>query len=205
MTEIKSALEIAMAKTQDIKGDKNTLKMNELKNQGKKLASEFLDPVSKVSERDVIAKLKSLPGEEKKAYVDGFFKVMLANLTLPSSDAYAEKLGERLETLEKGMQAVLKDRKQTSYIFQQIQQFFEQYLNTREQIEESVKAQYEPKLREKERALEQQMGAKVNLTHEQDQEYLALLSKNYGRLDEQYNEALQQVKDQFEQMLNAGR
>jgi formiminotetrahydrofolate cyclodeaminase len=49
------------------------------------------------------------------------------------------------------------------------------------------------------------MGAKVNLTHEQDQEYLTLLSKNYARLDEQYNEALQQVKDQFEQMLNAGR
>ena len=48
------------------------------------------------------------------------------------------------------------------------------------------------------------MGAKVQLTHEQDQEFLALLSQNFTRLDEQYNEALQQVKDQLKQMLGMG-
>lgn len=201
MTEIKSALEIAMAKTQDIKGDKNTLRISELKNDGKRLASDFLDPVSKVDERDISTKLKSLSDADRTPYVDGFFSVMMANLTLPSNETYSEKL----KVLEKGVQAVLKDRKQTGYIFEQIQQFFEQYINARDQIEEGVKEQYEPKLREKERMLEQQMGAQVHLTHEQDQEFLALLSKNFSRLDEQYNEALQRVKDQFEQMLGAVR
>ena len=96
---------------------------------------------------------------------------------------------------------MIKEKKQVTYIFQQVSQFFEQYMQAREQIEAGVKEQYEPKLREKERMLEQQMGAKVQLTHEQDQEFLALLSKNYSRLDEQYNQALGQVKDQLKQML----
>ncbi len=201
MTEIKSALEIAMEKTQGIKGDKTTLKINELKNEGKKLASEYLDPVSKVDEGEVAAKFKSLSKEDKNPYIEGFAGVMIANITLPSNNTFPETL----KALEKGLQLVIKDRKQLSYIFQQISQFFEQYLTTREQIEQGVKEQYEPKLREKERALEQQMGAPVDLTHEQDPEYLSLLSKNYARLDEQYNEALGRVKEQLEQMIKAGR
>ena len=196
MTEIKSALEIALARTQDIQGDKETLKLNELKNEGKKLASAYLDQLSETGEREVASKLKSLPDSEKKPYVEGFSGVLIANLTLPSGDEFDEKL----TALEKGFQTIIKDKKQITYIFQQINQFFEQYIKTRLQIENAVKEQYEPKLREKERLLEQQMGAKVHLTHEQDQEYLALLSKNYSRLDEQYNQALGQVKDQLKQM-----
>ena len=196
MTEIKSALEIALARTQDIQGDKETLKLNELKNEGKKLASAYLDQLSETGEREVASKLKSLPDSEKKPYVEGFSGVLIANLTLPSGDEFDEKL----TALEKGFQTIVKDKKQVTYIFQQISQFFEQYIKTRLQIENAVKEQYEPKLREKERLLEQQMGAKVHLTHEQDQEYLALLSKNYSRLDEQYNQALGQVKDQLKQM-----
>ena len=196
MTEIKSALEIALARTQDIQGDKETLKNNELKNDGKKLASSFLDPGSEVGENDVSSKLKSLSGSERDPFIDGFFSVLQANLTLPQTDSFSDRLSQ----LEKGFQAIIKEKKQVAYIFQQVSQFFDQYLQARDQIEAGVKEQYEPKLREKERLLEQQMGAKVALTHEQDQEYLALLSKNFSRLDEQYNQAMQQVKDQLKQM-----
>ena len=201
MTEIKSALEIALDKTRDIKGDKSTLRNNELKNEGKKLASEYLDPVSKLDEGDVVSKLKSLSGSDRKPFTEGFSSALLANLNLPSNDAFTE----RLKSLEKGFQAVVKERKQLAYVFQQIQQFFDQYLQTRTQVESGVKEQYEPKLREKERLLEQQMGAKVHLEHEQDPEFVALLSKNYSRLDEQYNQALQQVKDQLKQIYESGR
>ncbi len=201
MTEIKSALEIALARTRDIQGDKETLKNNELKNDGKKLASSFLDPGSKVDEKEVTTVLKSFSDAERKAFSEGFSGVMLANLTLPSEDTYADKLS----LLEKGLQAILKEKKQVAYVFQQVGQFFKQYMKAREQIEAAVKEQYEPKLREKERLLEQQMGAKVHLAHEQDPEYLALLSKNYSRVDAQYNQALLQVKDQLKQLLEAGR
>ena len=200
MTEIKSALEIALERTQGIEADKETLKNNQLKEDGKKLASAFLSTASDVDESQATAKMKALSGAELKPFREGFAGVMLANLTLPSTDTFAENL----KTLEAGLRVVIKEKKQLSYIFQQVRQFFEQYLQTRDQVEAGVKEQYEPKLREKERLLEQQMGAKVHLTHEQDQEFLALLSKNFVHLDEQYNEALQQVKDQLKQMLGTG-
>ena len=45
MTHIKSALEIAMERTEDVKGNKETLLIHELKNEGMKLVSEALrDP-----------------------------------------------------------------------------------------------------------------------------------------------------------------
>ena len=197
MTEIRSALEIAMAKTQGIKADKNTLKINELKNDGKKLASEYLDPLSEVDEGAVTSKLKSLSDSDRKPFVEGFSSALLSNLTLPSGDAHLDKL----KALEKGVQTIVKERKQIANVFRQIEQFFEQYLNARDQVEAALKEQYEPKLREKERLLEQQMGAKVHLTHAQDQEFLSLLSKNFSRLDQQYNQALQKAKEQLKQMI----
>ena len=197
MTEIKSALEIAMAKTEGIKADKNTLKINELKNDGKKLASEYLDPLSEVDEGVVTSKLKSLSDSDRKPFVEGFSSALLSNLTLPSGDAHLDKL----KALEKGLQTIVKERKQIAQVFRQVEQFFEQYLNARDQVEAALKEQYEPKLREKERLLEQQMGAKVHLAHEQDQEFLSLLSKNFSRLDGQYNQALQRAKEQLKQMI----
>ena len=110
---------------------------------------------------------------------------------------------EKMKKLESGLQAVIKEKRQISYIFQQVGQFFSQYIQSRDQLEEAVKQQYEPRLREKEQMLEKQMGAKVNLTHEQDQEYIAVLAKNYSQLEDQYNQALQQVKDQLKQMFGS--
>jgi hypothetical protein len=200
MTEIKSALELALERTQNIQGDKESIKSNEHKNAGKRLASAFLDPVDEVDEKNVISQIKERSGKEQAWFREGFFTVLLANVSLPVTDDFEHKLS----LLEKGFNAVLKERRQIAYIFQQVSQFFSQYLQSREQLEEAVKQQYEPRLREKEKMLEQQMGAKVTLAHEQDQEYLTLLSKNYAQLEEQYNQALQQVKDQLKQMFGAG-
>jgi hypothetical protein len=42
MSKIKSALEIALERTQDIKSDKKILHVNNMKDEGKKLISEYL-------------------------------------------------------------------------------------------------------------------------------------------------------------------
>lgn len=196
MTEIKSALELALERTQDIQGDKETLKINNLKNDGKKLASAFLDPGEDTDDKEASAKFKSLSGEQQKVFREGFFSVMTANLTLPTAAGYES----RLEILEKGLSLVIKDKKQISYIFQQVTQFFGQYLQSREQLVAAVKQQYEPRLREKEQMLAQQMGSEMKLTPEQDPEFASLLQKNYAQLEEQYNQALQQVKEQLAEM-----
>lgn len=191
MTEIKSALEIALEKTREIKGDKETLTANELKNAGRRLASTLIDPHDDTS--DPIAKLKSYAEKERKSVRDGFVDVLLANFNLPTDDTYAPKL----TLMEKGFQAIMRDRRQVSYIMQQVKQFYEQYLQNRSQLRERVKEQYAPRLREKEEAIAKQLGTQVKLDPESDPEFGSLLARNYGRLEEQYNEALQQVRDEL--------
>lgn len=201
MTEIKSALELALERTKGIQGDKKTIQSNDLKNDGRRLASAYLSATDSTDEKAVVAKIKSLSGDEKLWFREGFFGVMVANLSLPSTEGFEDTTKQ----LEQGLAAVIKERKQISYLFQQVNQFFTQYLQSRDQLEAAVKQQYEPRLREKEKLLEQQMGTKVKLAHEQDQEYLSTLAKNYSQLEEQYSQALLQVKEQLKQMFEAGK
>ena len=201
MTEIKSALELALERTQDIQGDKDTLRANELKNKGKQLASVFLNPHTDKEEEDPVSQLKSFSGKELTWVKEGFFQIMLANINLPVDTEYQDKI----KLIESGLLTVLKEKRQISYMFQQVRQFFDQYLETRDQLEDSVKQQYEPQLREKERLLAQQMGAQIHLAPESDPEFVSLLAKNMSRLEQQYNQALQQVKDQLKQLFEAAK
>ncbi|MAG13843.1 MAG: hypothetical protein CMN78_04535 [Spirochaetales bacterium] len=199
MTEIKSALELALERTQDIQGDKETLKANELRNKGKLLASAYLNPHGNHEEKDPLSRLKSYSGKELGWVKEGFFRVMVANINLPVDADFVDKV----KRVEDGLHAVLREKRQISYMFQQVREFFEQYLGSRDQMEESVKQQYEPQMREKERLLAQQMGAEIHLSPESDPEFVSLLAKNFSRLEEQYNQALQQVKDQLKQLFDA--
>lgn len=192
MTEIKSALEIALERTSEIKGDKQTLTANERKQEGKRLASKFLAPAAEDTP-DPSSEFKRYSRDEAPYVREGFLETILANLSLPNDGDYKE----RLTQLEKALQFIVKDKRQLSYLFQQVDQFFEQYLQTKQQVEEQLKQQYEPQLREKERALAQQMGAQIQLKPESDPEFMNLLSKNLTRLEEQYNQALGQVKDEL--------
>ena len=199
MSEIKSALEIALERTAGIEGDKETLKANELKNEGKRLASRFLSTGEE--KVDVSGELKKRADSEGRSVREGFFQTMLANLSLPSEESYAEQI----KKLEEGVHFVIKDKKNVSYLFQQIDQFFKQYLQTRDQVGEQLKQQYEPQLREKERQLAKQMGAQIHLTPESDPEFMNLLQKNLARLEEQYSQALTQVKDELTGLFNSRR
>ncbi len=199
MTEIKSAFEIAMERTQDIKSNKETLVANEHKNIGKRLASEFLDPAK--DDVDVMGTFKKYSVKEQRWVKQGFIEALCANISLPNDRDY----GDRLATLEKGITLVIKEKRQVRHIFQQVQQFFEQYLDTQDQVGEQLKEQYASKLREKEEQLSKQMGTQVKLNPESDPEFANILSKNLSRLEQQYNEALRQVKDEIKRMFESSR
>ncbi len=197
MTEIKSALEIALERTRDIKGDKQTLTANERRNFGKRVASRYLNPAD--GPVDLVKELKKYAGQEGDYVREGFFQTITANLSLPSDGSYRDSL----KKIETGLAGVIKERRQVGYLFHQIDQFFDQYLKAREQVTEQLKQQYEPQLREKERQLAKQMGAQIQLTPESDPEFMNLLSKNLARLEEQYNQALRQAKDELSRMFAA--
>ena len=89
MTLIKSALELAMEKTDGIKSDKSSLAAAEGKEEGKKLAGAFFQNPG----MDLAGELKKLPKEKLSAIKEGFLQIVLANLVLPRDEEDIKKLG----------------------------------------------------------------------------------------------------------------
>ena len=68
-------------------------------------------------------------------------------------------------------------------------------------IEKSLKAQYGPKLRQKEQELARRLGQEVKLDPMQDPEFVAFFKQNVGKLKEQYQQALDNAKEDLKAMI----
>ena len=89
MGKIKSALELAMEKTADLKTDKTAVKKKEVNREGKVTLSHHLDNPGKSELAD---KLKFYKGEELEWFKTGAMETILANLTLPRLEMDLNKL-----------------------------------------------------------------------------------------------------------------
>ncbi len=188
MARIKSALEIALERTESVKGDRESVEQFELKREGKRLAGAYLDdPAGKNIEAD----LKKYPKDKQPSVRRGAFEVLLSQVSLP---AVKEDL-ERLDAVGKGLAAVVGDRRFLS-LFQQIQQALAQYLGEVEQYDRAIRQQYAPKLRQKEEELARRTGRRVQIDPMQDPEFVAFYNQNMGALKDRYQAAVDQVRDQ---------
>lgn len=195
MTYIRSALEIALEKTQGIKGDKAALAAAEEKEEGKKLASAFFqDPGM-----DLAGKLKNLPKEKIAAVKEGFVQVILSNLTLPRDEEDLKKLAPLARALE-----ILTDRKARIADFKsRLEQFFKQWLDDKKNLGEALHRQLGPMLKQKEAQIAQQIGRPVRLDPRSDPDYMKAYNKNMGNLESQYGDALAQAKKDIAAMLGS--
>jgi len=190
MGKIKSALELAMEKTADLKTDKKAVKKNMITREGKIAASSYLE---RPAGSDLKDKAKGYKDEEKEWFLAGATDTILANLTLPRLEADLEKL----PPLKEALIILSGDKRRISGMFDQISQLFSQYLTNLDQLEEALKKQYEPQLRQKEMQLRQQTGQDYHLTPETDPDFMSLLSEQLSRMDQQYGEVLKQVRDEL--------
>ncbi|ADK80009.1 DUF6657 family protein [Sediminispirochaeta smaragdinae] len=196
MAQIKSALELALENTADIVGDKAAIKRKELEEQGRRLASKFLFDPETTS--DELAKaLKETKKEDRGPVKTSTIEVLLSNITLPREEVDEELL----KRIEEGIAVVTGEKKQATNTLDQLTQFFQQYLQNREQILDHLKRQYQPQLDAKQEALSRQYGQKVALQPEQDPDFMQLLNRNIGRLEEQYQQALDQAKGEIRELL----
>lgn len=190
MGKIKSAIELAMERTADLKADKKSVNKNRIVREGKVSVSSFLEDPKK---SDFMDKLKSYKDEELGWFKDGAMDTILANLTLPRVESDLETLFP----LNAALAIVSGNKEETDSMFEQLKQLFSQYLSNLDQLEASMKQQYEPQLRQKEQQLMQQTGQEIHLSPEQDPEFLKLLSEQINRMDQQYNDVLKQAKEQI--------
>lgn len=186
MSQIKSALEIALERTADIKSDASAGKKREWNNSGKKLASDFLADGDLQGFKKSFGSFKNA---EKDGVLEGAVKLFMARLQLPAEESEIEmmmKVGKGLE--------LLLPHKNMNDLFMTLQQVFMQYLSSQKQLEAALAQQYMPKLRQKQAELEKRTGQHIELTPMQDPEFVQSLDRNLDALKEQYSQALDEAR-----------
>lgn len=188
MARIKSALELALERTESVKSDKESIELFELKREGKKLASAFLeDP----NEKNLEEALKKHPKDKQEALRQGMFDVLVSQIRLPATQEDITKQ----EAVGKAIQFLVNDRR-FGQLYGQLIQAFEQYLTEVEQFDQAIRRQYAPKLRQKEEELARRLGRAVQLDPFQDPEFVNFYNQNMNALKGRYEQAIEQVRQQ---------
>ena len=187
MGKIKSALEIALERTESVKSDKGSIGQFAAKQKGKKLANEFLEGAVKSLEDEIT----KMTGDERTSLKQGIFDVLISQITLP---AVKDDI-KRIESAGRGLHTII-GGKSFGEIAKQLAQIMNQYLDEAAQYEEAIKKQYAPKLRQKEEEISRRMGRHVKLDPFQDPEFIAFFNQNMNALKANYQTAADQFREE---------
>ncbi|MDR0635950.1 MAG: hypothetical protein LBF87_02605 [Treponema sp.] len=187
MPRIKSAVEIAIERTESVQSDKTGIGQFEAKQRGKKIANEFLsDPQISLGEA-----IKKTPKGEQASLKQGIFDVLVTQISLPASRDGMK----RLEAIGNGLQTVIADAGFKT-LYRQLTQALSRYLDEADRYAEAIQRQYEPKLRQKEEELSRRLGREVRLDPFQDAEFVNFYKQNMNTLKANYEAAITQVREQ---------
>jgi len=192
MAPIKSALEIALERTKDLKADTKAIAANEARQEGKKLAGEFL---ANPAEVDFAGRFSKVPKEKKDSIREGAFEVFTSRIQLPIS-ASTDPVADLSPLIEgfKALSAIPFGEKKMQGIFDQLGGFLKQYLDDAKQVEDAIRKQYAPRLKQKEQDMSARMGRPVRIDPMSDPEFAAFYKQNVGQMRAQYQAALDKAK-----------
>jgi hypothetical protein len=186
MGKIKSALEIALERTETVKGDKSSIDQFEAKQQGKRLANAFLEDGAGFADE-----LKKAPPDRQKSLKQGIFEVLISQISLPVTQEDVK----RVEAAGNGLQAVIGDSRFAA-ICKQLSRALSQYMDEAAHYDQAIHQQYAPKLRQKEEELSRRMGREVRVDPFQDPEFVSFYNQNMNALRGNYQTAVDQVKEE---------
>ncbi|MDR0322819.1 MAG: hypothetical protein LBI12_00050 [Treponema sp.] len=194
MRQIKTALEIALERTENVKTNRANIDQFEAKQLGKKLANAFL-----AGEADLTDKIKDTPEGQKESLKEGIFSVLISQITLPAG----KDDDERLDKVGKGLQTIINTKQFTS-LFQQLMQVFSRYLQEAAGFEQVIRQQYGPKLRQKEEELSRRLGREVRIDPFKDPEFVAFFNQNINALKGNYEAIIEQAKEDIRSFFESG-
>jgi len=192
MAMIKSALEIALERTKDLKADPAVIAAAEAKQEGKRLAGEYLADPTAV---DLGKRLAALAKDRRAKAKEGAFEVLASRIQLPTS--LPTDLAGELATIATGVKALdsaLFGDKRIQGIFDQLGSVLGKYLEDAKRVEEAIRKQYAPRLKQKEQEMAARMGRAVRLDPMQDPEFAAFYKQNVGQMRDQYQAFLDKTK-----------
>ena len=194
MAEIKSALEIALEKTQAVEGGREVIEAEEARKEGKVLVSRFLNE----PEFSLKKALAGIEKQRRQRVQEGMIDVLLANLVLPQD----QLAGRKAQRVGEAFGLIVQDRR-IGQIFGQLETFFGEYVEEKERVREMVTQQYAPRLRQKEQELSQRMGQPVRIDPMSDPEFQAGLRKALAQLEDRYGAVLTRVKGDLKKLAGA--
>jgi hypothetical protein len=193
MGVIKTALEIALERTENVKSDKTSIEQFEAKQRGKKLANAFLD-----GEADLADEIKKTKAPQREILKQGIFDVLVSQISLPAG----KDDEKRIELAGKGLQAVIKNNS-FSAMFKQLTGVFSQYLQEVSHFDKAIRQQYAPKLRQKEEEVSRRLGREVRIDPFQDPEFVAFYNQNMNALKGNYESLVEQAREEIRQLFNS--
>jgi hypothetical protein len=207
MAVIKSALELALEKTRNLQIDEAVQKANEAKLEGRRAAGRFLEAPDSV---DFKAIFDTIDAAQRQTFLGAAFEVFTAQIQLPSistvETAKLESVGKAIVALC-GLSSKFTSERETKLaqqqarsLFQQIIQFLGQYSEEMKRVEQAIRNQWAPKLREKERQLAAQLGQSVRIDPMSDPEFAEFYRKNIDAIRKNYSGALEEAKSQLLQL-----
>ena len=188
MARIKSALELALERTDSIKGDKAGIEQFEAKRTGKRLVNEYLD-ASASTPKQLEEAIKKAPKEQRHSMKEGMFEILLARINPPVT-----KDDEKcIEAVGKGLQAIMPDA-HLSAMYKQLREVLSRYLDEIAHYDEAIRQQYAPTLKRKEEELARRTGQQIKLDPFQDPEFVVFYNQNMDALKANYQAAVDQVR-----------
>jgi len=195
MGVIKTALEIALERTENVKSDKSSIDQFEAKRQGKKLANAFLAGDANLTEA-----VKKTPESERESLKQGIYDVLITQIGLPADEGDEIKL----ERTGKGFSLIKENRKnEISSMFKQLTQVFSQYKEEAAHYEQMIRQQYAPKLRKKEEEVSRKLGREVRIDPMQDPEFIAFYNQHMSALKTNYESVVEQFKEEIKKIFTS--
>lgn len=192
MALIKSALELALERTEGLKVDKEELRRKDLFNQGRVAAAKALEEGPDLLETTVKTQQKALKKDEFVLFTEGAVENLLSRILLatdPASTAIVAKVADLLDRLT---------QKKAGSRMQKISGLLQQYGTELGQLRQAIAQQLGPQLK----ARAQQSGANMaTYVMEKDPAYLKVLAENLEPLRAEYQAALDQIKAEIKTLV----
>jgi hypothetical protein len=202
MAMIKSALELALERTKNLEVDEAALEAARIRTEGRRTAGKYLeDPET----TNLTAAIHGIGAEYRELFRKSIFEVLIAQIQLPIGYFDAGKLspiGAGLGSLAgaapvRGGLAGPAAEKKTAAMVQQISAFLAKYQDEVKRVEQAIRSQWAPKLKEKERQMAARMGQDIRLDPMSDPEFAAFYKQNFEALRANYSDALERAKGEL--------
>lgn len=194
MGKIKSAWEIALEKTEGMEIDQEKIRHNSMIDKIRRAAGTYITSEEESSE-SLKEKLKEFSPSLLK---EALSQTILSSIVLPQDDSGLDEKREKIAAI---ITLAFPDGEITA-LYNEISSQLMQYPKHKEELLTKLKDQIEPMLRQKEEAMREKYGQSVHLTIENDKEAMEMVKSYIDRLNNQYQEVLDEGKAEIRKKLS---